>query len=184
VAASHARGGDGGSGGEGAPTPWSSRARAQGVVFRNLSDATLYPVVCTYLSDRAGSLLRCQIVDSASAFPTTSRFASLALPGGTGTASVMGRGTEQIVRLSPPGDASSPASNITVDRDGTQMTSLNSTNSLAVATEGFGGSEKVAFVYQLTRDEAGNQGVCFGFCLTPRPGSFDYNSTSTGCWYR
>jgi len=151
-------------------------------VFRNLSDATLYPVVCTYLSDRAGSLLRCQIVDSPAHFPITSRFATLALPGGTGTASVMGRGTEQTVRLSR--DASSPSSNITIDMDGTQMTSQNSTNSLAVASEGFGGSEKVSFVYQLTRDEANNQGVCFGFCLNPRPTSFDYNSTSSGCWYR
>lgn len=151
-------------------------------MFRNLTDATLSPAVCTYLSDRAGSLLRCQIVDSPSQFPASARFASLSLPATATTPSTVGRGTEQIVRLSR--EASSPSSNMTIEMDGTQATSVGGTNSLAVASEGFGGSEKVAFVFQLTRDEAGNQGVCFGFCLGPRPDSFDYNSTSSGCWYR
>jgi len=109
----------------------------QGIVFNNLSSATIYPAVGTYISDRSAKLVRAEEVTE-----------------------FTGAGAVAVSAVVPTGAVipfdsarSSPSSNITLGEGGRMMTSRNGTNSLATTSRGFSRCRAV-FEYAIVKDEA------------------------------
>lgn len=145
-----------------------------GVVFKALSGVTLLPAVATYMTDRAASLLRCVVLRDGVPFPASA-------PAGVylGLPKTKAGPTPLELRFRPD----SARDGVRLSEENRVMASTDGSNTLAIADRGFS-NERALVVFKLERDEATNQGTCFGFTFSASPPTRDYSNQTCGCFYR
>lgn len=173
---------------------WFHNDRALGVLFNNIeSGTTIYPAVCSYMSQRSVTILTAKKVDSLPA-PTPRPVSESPAPTPTSSSTTTSTGPNTFVLPASrtPLDAafsslnSSMSSNMRLSDSDRLATSLVATNSLAVVNAGLTRSERGVFAFRIETDIRGNEGSVYGFVFRPRPESFDYSNTTlpVGCFYR
>jgi len=146
---------------------------SQGVCFTGLGGMTLYPAIATYLSNRAGRLLRvernCDFV-----------IGTVALTGGGASAA----SAPMAGAVAPVFDpARALAANLVFSDGSSVITSSNDTNSMAQTAEGFSRCNAIV-EWVVTKDKRDDEGSCIGFSLSADPTCFDYSKAESGLWYR